>query len=141
MVDSLSFWALLAMLYIFKDNLQIANSRILIIREHQYFRYMVGTALVIHFYLGYLLMKIFSKYLMVKRSFLISIFIFIIFAILDTAFNFISELENLSIDYTFFYALKHALTSMPHRSIEFLEGACLLGLYGSSWNLSPRGEP
>jgi len=71
-------------------------------------------------------MKIFNKYL-VKRSFLISIFIFIIFAILDTAFNFISELENLSIDYTFFYALKHAFISMPHRSIEFLEGACLLG--------------
>lgn len=71
-------------------------------------------------------MKIFNKYL-VKRSFLISIFIFIIFAILDTAFNFISELENLSIDYTFFYALKHAFVSMPHRSIEFLEGACLLG--------------
>ena len=71
-------------------------------------------------------MKIFSKYL-IKRSFLISIFIFIIFAILDTVFNFISELENLSLDYTFLYALKHALTSMPHRSIEFLEGACLLG--------------
>ena len=71
-------------------------------------------------------MKIFNKYL-VKRSFLISIFIFIIFAILDTVFNFISELENLSIDYTFFYALKHAFFSMPHRSIEFLEGACLLG--------------
>ena len=71
-------------------------------------------------------MKIFNKYL-VKRSFLISIFIFTIFAILDTVFNFISELENLSIDYTFFYALKHAFFSMPHRSIEFLEGACLLG--------------
>ena len=71
-------------------------------------------------------MKIFSKYL-IKRSFLISIFIFIIFAILDTVFNFISELQNLSLDYTFLYALKHALTSMPHRSIEFLEGACLLG--------------
>ena len=42
-------FGLFAMLYIFKDNLQIANSRILIIREHQYFRYMVGTALLFIF--------------------------------------------------------------------------------------------
>ena len=38
-------FGLLAILYIFKDNLQIANSRILIIREHQYFKYIIGTAL------------------------------------------------------------------------------------------------
>ena len=36
-------FGLLAILYIFKDNLQIANSRILIIREHQYFKYIIGT--------------------------------------------------------------------------------------------------
>ena len=42
-------FGLYAMLYIFKDNLQIANSRILIFREHQYFRYMVGTALLFIF--------------------------------------------------------------------------------------------
>ncbi|MDA9045752.1 LptF/LptG family permease [Gammaproteobacteria bacterium] len=42
-------FSLLAILYIFKDNLQIANSRILIIREHQYFKYIIGTALLFIF--------------------------------------------------------------------------------------------
>ncbi|MDA7821340.1 LptF/LptG family permease [Gammaproteobacteria bacterium] len=42
-------FGLLAILYIFKDNLQIANSRILIIREHQYFKYIIGTALLFIF--------------------------------------------------------------------------------------------
>ena len=42
-------FGLLAILYIFKDNLQIANSRILIIREHQYFKYIIGTALLFFF--------------------------------------------------------------------------------------------
>ena len=72
-------------------------------------------------------MKIFNKYL-VKRSFVFSLFIFLLFALLDLVFNFISELENLSIDYTFLLALKHVFWSMPHRAIEFLEGACLLGV-------------
>ncbi len=72
-------------------------------------------------------MKIFNKYL-VKRSFIISLFIFLLFALLDLIFNFISELENLSIDYTFLLALKHVFWSMPHRASEFLEGACLLGV-------------
>ena len=42
-------FGLLAILYIFKDNLQIANSRILIIREHQYFKYIIGTTLLFIF--------------------------------------------------------------------------------------------
>ena len=39
----------LIMLYIFKNNLQITNSRILLIREHQYFKYIVGTLLLLIF--------------------------------------------------------------------------------------------
>lgn len=72
-------------------------------------------------------MKIFNKYL-IKRSFLISLFIFVIFALLDLVFNFISELENISTDYTFFSALKFVFISMPHNASGFLEGACLLGV-------------
>ena len=71
-------------------------------------------------------MKIFNKYL-IKRSLIISSFIFIIFAVLDMVFNIISELESLTDNYTFFSILKYSITSMPHRSIEFLEGASLLG--------------
>ena len=71
-------------------------------------------------------MKIFNKYL-IKRSLVISSFIFIIFALLDMVFNIISELEGLTDNYTFFLILKYSITSMPHRSIEFLEGASLLG--------------
>jgi lipopolysaccharide export system permease protein len=73
------------------------------------------------------LMKIFNKYL-IKRSFFISFFIFIIFALLDLVFNFISELENLSDAYTFISALKFVFLSMPHSAMNFLEGACLLGV-------------
>ena len=39
----------LVMLYVIKNNLQITNSRILLIREHQYFKYIVGTALLLIF--------------------------------------------------------------------------------------------
>ena len=73
------------------------------------------------------LMKIFNKYL-IKRSFFISFFIFTIFALLDLVFNFISELENLSDSYTFISALKYVFLSMPHSAMNFLEGACLLGV-------------
>ena len=71
-------------------------------------------------------MKIFNKYL-IKRSLIISSFIFIIFALLDMVFNIISELESLTDNYNFLSILKYSITSMPHRSIEFLEGASLLG--------------
>ena len=72
-------------------------------------------------------MKIYTKYF-IKRSFLISFFIFTIFAFLDLSFNFLSELENISPEYTFLHALKFVLLSMPHNAISFLEGACLLGV-------------
>ncbi|MDA9331110.1 LptF/LptG family permease, partial [Gammaproteobacteria bacterium] len=51
-----------------------------------------------------------------------------IFALLDLVFNFISELENLSDTYTFISALKYVFLSMPHSAMNFLEGACLLGV-------------
>ena len=72
-------------------------------------------------------MKIFHKY-MIKRSLLISCFIFVLFALLDFVFNFISELENLSTNYSFLSSLKFMLASMPYNANDFLEGACLLGV-------------
>ncbi len=65
---------------------------------------------------------------MIKRSLLISCFIFVLFALLDFVFNFISELENLSANYSFLYSLKFMLASLPYDAIDFLEGACLLGV-------------
>ena len=65
---------------------------------------------------------------MIKRSLLISCFIFVLFALLDFVFNFISELENLSANYSFLYSLKFMLASMPYDANDFLEGACLLGV-------------
>ena len=65
---------------------------------------------------------------MIKRSLLISCFIFVLFALLDFVFNFISELENLSANYSFLYSLKFMLASMPYNANDFLEGACLLGV-------------
>jgi lipopolysaccharide export system permease protein len=73
------------------------------------------------------LMRIFNKYL-IKRSFFISFFIFTIFALLDLVFNFISELENLSDAYNFLSALNYVFLSLPHNAMNFLEGACLLGI-------------
>ena len=72
-------------------------------------------------------MKIFHKYI-IKRSLLISFFIFALFALLDFVFNFISELENLSVNYTFLSSLKFMLASLPYNANDFLEGACLLGV-------------
>jgi lipopolysaccharide export LptBFGC system permease protein LptF len=65
---------------------------------------------------------------MIKRSLLISCFIFVLFALLDFVFNFISELENLSANYSFLHSLKFMLASMPFNANDFLEGACLLGV-------------
>ena len=65
---------------------------------------------------------------MIKRSLLISFFIFALFALLDFVFNFISELENLSANYTFLSSLKFMLASLPYNANDFLEGACLLGV-------------
>ena len=48
MVGAFNFW-LLAALYVFKDSLQIANTKILIFREHEYFKYLVATALIFIF--------------------------------------------------------------------------------------------
>ena len=42
-------FGLLAALYVFKDSLQIANTKILIFREHEYFKYLVATALIFIF--------------------------------------------------------------------------------------------
>ncbi len=73
------------------------------------------------------MIKIFNIYL-IKRSFYFSFFILIIFGILDSIFIFISELENISNKYNVLNIFKHVLNSMPHRLIDFIDGACLLGV-------------
>ena len=72
-------------------------------------------------------MTIFNSYL-IKRSFYFSFFILIIFGILDSIFIFISELENISTQYNIFKIAQFVFSSMPHRLIDFLDGACLLGV-------------
>jgi len=72
-------------------------------------------------------MKIFNIYL-IKKSFLYSLFILTVFGLLDLTFSLISELENISEKYNFVKVLSYVLSSMPHRLIDFVEGACLLGV-------------
>ena len=72
-------------------------------------------------------MKIFNIYL-IKRSFLFSLFILTVFGVLDSTFTLISELENISQKYTFLNILNYVFSSIPHRLIDFIEGACLLGV-------------
>jgi len=72
-------------------------------------------------------MKIFNIYI-IKKSFLYSLFILIVFGLLDSTFTLISELEHISEKYTFFEVLSYVISSMPHRLIDFVEGACLLGV-------------
>jgi len=73
------------------------------------------------------MIKIFHGYL-IKRSFLISLSIFILFAILDSVFSLMSELENLSAEYNFSNVFLYVLSVSPSNAINFLEGACLLGV-------------
>ena len=72
-------------------------------------------------------MKIFNIYL-IKKSFLYSLFILTVFGLLDLTFSLISELESISEKYNFVKILSYVLSSMPHRLIDFAEGACLLGV-------------
>lgn len=73
------------------------------------------------------MIKIFNIYL-IKRSFYFSFTILIFFGLLDSIFTFISELENISSQFNIFIIFKHVIFSMPHNCIQFLEGACLLGV-------------
>ena len=72
-------------------------------------------------------MKIFHKYL-IKRSLFISLFVLILFVLLDMVFSLMSELENISDEYNFIAILKYIVFSSPQNAINFLEGACLLGV-------------
>ena len=73
------------------------------------------------------MIKIFNKYL-IKRSFYFSFFILMVFGVLDSIFIFISELENASHQYDIFSILGYIIFSLPHNLIDFIEGACLLGV-------------
>ena len=72
-------------------------------------------------------MKIFNIYL-IKKSFLYSLFILTVFGLLDSTFTLISELESVSEKYNFVKILSYVFSSMPHRLLDFVEGACLLGV-------------
>ena len=50
------------------------------------------------------------------------------FGLLDSIFNFISELENLTPDFNISQILIYVMSSLPHNLIDFIEGACLLGV-------------
>lgn len=73
------------------------------------------------------MIKIFHGYL-IKRSFLISSLIFILFTTLDLVFSLMSELENLSEEYNFSNVFLYVLSKSPSNAIDFIEGACLLGV-------------
>src|SRR6056300_2121983 len=73
------------------------------------------------------MIKIFHGYL-IKRSFLISLLIFMLFTTLDLVFRLMSELENLSEEYNFSNVFLYVLSVSPSNAINFLEGACLLGV-------------
>jgi len=72
-------------------------------------------------------MKIFYIYL-IKRSFLFSLFILLVFGVLDSVFRLLSELENISDSYDFLNIINFIFASMPHNIVGFVEGACLLGV-------------
>ena len=71
--------------------------------------------------------KIFYIYL-IKRSFYFSFSILMFFGLLDLIFSFISELESLSPEFTIGQTLIYVISSLPHNLINFIEGACLLGV-------------
>ena len=71
--------------------------------------------------------KIFYIYL-IKRSFYFSFSILMFFGLLDLIFSFISELESLTPEFTIGQILIYVLSSLPHNLINFIEGACLLGV-------------
>ena len=73
------------------------------------------------------MIKIFYLYL-IKRSLYFSFCILIFFGLLDSVFNFISELENISSQFNISKIFMYVLLSMPHNLLDFLEGACLLGV-------------
>ena len=71
--------------------------------------------------------KIFYIYL-IKRSLYFSFNILMFFGLLDSIFNFISELENLTPEFNIAQILIYVMSSLPHNLIDFIEGACLLGV-------------
>tara|TARA_B100000900_G_C20580084_1_gene717144 strand:- start:179 stop:1231 length:1053 start_codon:yes stop_codon:yes gene_type:complete len=73
------------------------------------------------------MITLFNKYL-IKRSLYFSISILFFFGLLDAIFTFIGELENISDKYSILGILKYVILSLPHNLIDFLEGACLLGI-------------
>ena len=71
-------------------------------------------------------MSIYINYL-IKRSLVITGFVFGLFIFVDFLFNLIGEFEDLSLTYTFIKAFNFSLLSIPDRAYAFIEGSCLLG--------------
>ena len=70
---------------------------------------------------------IYARYL-IYRTFFISSFVFLAFLILDSIFLVIAELEDISESYSVNDLIMYILGIMPHRSLTYLEGSCLLGI-------------
>ena len=66
------------------------------------------------------MIKIFYIYL-IKRSLYFSFAILMFFGLLDSIFNFISELENLTPDFNIAQILIYVMSSLPHNLIDFIE--------------------
>ena len=73
------------------------------------------------------MINLFNRYL-IKRSIYFSLSILFFFGLLDAVFIFIAELENISDSYNILSILKYVILSLPHNLIDFLEGACVLGI-------------
>ena len=71
--------------------------------------------------------KIFYIYL-IKISLYFSFSILMFFGLLDLIFSFISELESLTPEFTIGQILIYVISPLPHNLINFIEGACLLGV-------------
>ena len=70
---------------------------------------------------------IFSRYL-VRRTFLVSCFVFFGFIALDAIFVIVAEIDDLSDFYSTGDLISYVFGIMPHRSLAYLEGSCLLGI-------------
>ena len=120
------FFIIFAVFLIFKNNLISISSFLDSLKRKKLFKNSFIYFYHANLFLDSKMIKIFNIYL-IKRSFYFSFFILIIFGILDSIFIFISELENISNKYNVLNIFKHVLNSMPHRLIDFIDGACLLG--------------
>lgn len=69
---------------------------------------------------------IYSKHL-IKKSFAISAFVWIVMVSLDFSVTLVMELENISDDLNFFAIFNMVLLEQPHKGLQYLESSMLIG--------------